>query len=220
MATLTRGIITAVHSSPGFAAEVDDERMKDTLRHLYEGYYNKIDKEVIFNTNRTWGTSTHILKGLYPDAKFIFCVRDIKWVLDSFEQAYRRAPFKQSEMLGENTKSVYDRCDTLMHPEGVVGCGYVSLKQAITGNEKNSVMLIEYDQLCANPEGMLRALYNFIGEDYFQHDFNNVAATWDEYDRDVGIPLHQVHKKVELKPRELIIPPDIVNKYSGMEVWR
>jgi sulfotransferase len=44
--------------------------------------------------------------------------------------------------------------------------------------------------------------------------------SWDEYDAEIGIKLHDVRKKVEFKTRETILPPDLIHKYSGMEVWR
>jgi sulfotransferase len=81
-------------------------------------------------------------------------------------------------------------------------------------------MIVEYDQLCKNPKGVMTAIYNFIGEPQFEHDFNNVQMSWDEYDAEIGIKLHDVRKKVEFKTRETILPPDLIHKYSGMEVWR
>jgi sulfotransferase len=66
----------------------------------------------------------------------------------------------------------------------------------------------------------MRAVYNFIDEPWFEHDFNDVEASWDEYDKEIGIPLHNIRKKVEFIPRKPILPPDILNKFNNMEVWR
>ena len=82
-------------------------------------------------------------------------------------------------------------------------------------------MLVEYEQLCKNPEGMMKAIYNFIDQPYFEHDFNNVEASYDEFDDDVNIKgLHTTRKKVEWIEREMILPPDIQQKFKGMEIWR
>ncbi|MCB2048883.1 MAG: hypothetical protein KDE32_11750 [Novosphingobium sp.] len=32
--------------------------------------------------------------------------------------------------------------------------------------------------------------------------------------------LHKVHKKVEPRPRETILPPDLFERYSNMAFWR
>jgi sulfotransferase len=82
------------------------------------------------------------------------------------------------------------------------------------------IMVVEYDVLCKNPEGMMRAIYNFIGEPYHDHDFDNVEASWDEYDAEIGLDLHNVRQKVEFRERDTILPPDILSKYANMEVWR
>ncbi len=220
LATLVKGVIETCQDGAGMKSEVPIERRKNILYHLFEGYYHDIDKPVIFNTNRAWTFLTYLIKEIYPKSKMIVCVRDIKWILDSFELAHRRNPLSTNTVTGGVGRSVYDRIDDLMTEDGVVGFPYVGLKQAITGSEKKSLMLIEYDQLCKNPAGIMKAVYNFIEEDYFDHDFNNVEASWDEYDSEIGIKLHDVRKKVEYKTRETILPPDIISKYSNMEVWR
>jgi sulfotransferase len=107
-----------------------------------------------------------------------------------------------------------------MKEDGVVGFPYVGIKQAITGPEQNMLFLLEYDMLCQKPKEMMRAVYKFIDEPYYEHDFDNVAASWDEYDAEIGIKLHDVRKKVEYRERKSILPPDILNKYAKMEVWR
>lgn len=220
LATLVKGVLDTSQEGPGSRSEVPIERRKNLLYYLFEGFYAHIDKPIIFNTNRAWTLLTPLMAELYPDSKMIVCVRDIRWILDSFELAHRRNPLSKNSFFGGSGTTVYARMDSLMAEDGIVGFAYVGIKQAITGGEKRNIMLVEYDQLCKNPDGVLRSIYNFIGEDYFQHDFNDVEASWDEYDEEIGVKLHSVRKKVEFKPRETILPPDIIEKYSNMEVWK
>lgn len=221
LATLVKGVLETSQTGPGMKSEVPEQRRKNLLHSLFDGYYKDVDKEVCFNTNRAWTIITPLLKELYPDSKIICTVRDIAWILDSFELASRKNPLSTTTVFeGTNNTNVYTRMDSLMNTGGIVEFAYTALKQAITSDEKNMIMLVEYEQLCKNPEGMLKAIYNFIGESYYQHDFNNVEGAWDEYDMEVGIPLHKVKRKVEWKQRNTILPPDIINKYSNMEVWR
>ena len=117
--------------------------------------------------------------------------------------------------------TVYSRCDYLMREDSTVGFAYLGLKQAITSAEKNMIMLVEYEQLCKNPAGMMTAIYNFIGQPYYQHDFNDVETSYDEFDDDVNVKgLHTTRKKIEWIERPTILPPDILHKFSDMEVWR
>jgi hypothetical protein len=87
-------------------------------------------------------------------------------------------------------------------------------------SERNRLILVEYDSLVKDTENTMKAIYSFIDEPYYQHDFNNVERNWDDYDSEIGIKLHRIRKKVEFIPRNCILPPDITQKYSGMEVWR
>jgi sulfotransferase len=220
LANLVKGVIESSQDGPGVKFLVPVEKRKELVRGLFNSYYYDVDRPVIFNTNRGWSYLTGPIHDLYPRSRFIVCVRDINWVLDSFELAHRRNPFSTNTVTGGLGSSVYDRAKTLMEEKGVVGFAYVGVKQAITGPERSQLMLLEYEQLCRHPEQTLRAVYNFIGEPYFQHDFENVEASWDEYDSEIGIKLHQVRKRVEFRPRKFILPPDILNQFQNLEVWR
>ena len=220
LASLVKGVIEVSQDGPGMKTEVPIERRKNLVRYLIDGYYHDVDKPVIFNTNRAWTLLTGVTADLYPRSKHIVCVRDINWVLDSFELAHRRNPFSKNTVTGGHSSTVYSRVEDLMGDQGIVGFPYIGIKQAITGPEKHLLFILEYDKLTKEPEQVLRALYNFIDEPYFQHDFDNVEASWDEYDNEIGIKLHDVRKKVEYRPRSFILPPDILNKYHDLEVWR
>lgn len=157
---------------------------------------------------------------MYPNSRMIVCVRDIKWILDSFEVAHRNNPMSTNTVTGGLTGTVYSRADELMDEKNVVGFPYIGIKQAITSNEKSMLMLVEYDQLCKTPKEIITAIYSFINEPYFEHDFDNVEASWEEYDSEIGIKLHDVKKQVKYTSRQSILPPDIQQKYSNMEVWK
>jgi sulfotransferase len=220
LATLVKGVIESSQDGPGMKTEVPIERRKNIVRHLFEGYYQDVDKEVIFNTNRAWSLLTGVTKDIFPKSKHIVCVRDIKWILDSFELAHRRNPFSTNTVTGGHSGTVYSRVQALMEDQGIVGFPYIGIKQAITGPDQHLLFILEYDQLTKKPKETMQALYAFIDEPYFEHDFDNVEASWDEYDAEIGIKLHDVRKKVEFRQRNFILPPDILNQYDKMEVWR
>lgn len=220
LATLVKGVIESSQDGPGMKSEVPIERRKNLVKGLFNSYYQDVDKEVCFNTNRAWTLLTGVVKDIMPESRMVVCVRDVRWVLDSFELAHRRNPMSTNTATGGLSGTVYSRAEALMADSGIIGFPYIGIKQAITGLEKNMLMLLEYDQLCKEPEKSIRALYKFIGEPYFDHNFNDVEASWDEYDSEIGIKLHDVRKRVEYKTRDPILPPDIWNKYANMEVWR
>jgi len=222
LARFSRAIIDQSSAMSGYRHQCPPEKREKIIKGMFDNYYDDPDKEVFFDTNRGWGLLLPMLKQLYPNTKILMCVRDINWVLDSFENLYRKNPLDKNLMIpDEYATTVYSRCDYLMGESSTVGFAYLALKQAITSAEKNMIMLVEYEQLSKNPEGMMKAIYNFIDQPQFEHDFNDVESSYDEFDDDVNIKgLHTTRKKVEWVEREMILPPDIQNKFKDMEVWR
>lgn len=220
LATIVKGIIETSQEGPGMKYEVPIERRINTIRGTFEGFYQHIDKPVIFNTNRAWTLLTSQIDTIYTDSKFIICVRDIARIIDSFENIHRNNPMVKNTVSGSIGGTVYSRADSLMLEEGIVGFPLQGIKQAITGNEQSKLFIIEYNKLCQKPGLIFNALYNFLEEEPFEHDFNNIKSDWDEYDREIGVSMHKLKSRVEFIERKFIIPPDIIQKYSNMEVWR
>jgi len=222
LARFTRAIIQESSSQGGYRFECSPDKRKKLINGLFENYYDDQSRDVAFNTNRGWGLLLPTIKDLYPESKIILCVRDIGWILDSFETLQRKNPYSFSSIFStEENTNVYTRCETLLNPGRTLGFAYNVVKQAITSEYKSSIMIVEYDKLASNPEFMMKTIYNFIDEPYFNHDFNDVEASYDEFDDEVQLPgLHTTRKKVQFIQRQTILPPDIWNKVKGMEVWK
>jgi len=224
LARFVRAIISESSAQGGYRFECSPEKRKKLIAGLFENYYEDPTKTVCINHNRGWPLLLPTIKDLYPHSKMILCVRDIGWVLDSFETLYRKNPYSFTSMFTpDENVNVYTRCETLLSPGKTLGFAYSAVKQAITSEFQDSIMLIEYDTLAKNPLAVMKNLYNFIEEPYYEHDFNDVEASYDEFDNDVQLPgLHTTRKKIELIPRQTIIPPDIwqtVNS-SFASVWK
>lgn len=222
LARFARAVIEQSSAQGGYRHQCDDNKRKKIIMGMFDNYYDTLNKEVFFDTNRGWTLLLPMLKDLFPYTKVICCVRDIHWILDSFEQLVRKNPYSITSMFTpEENINVYTRCQTLLREDKTIGFAYAALKHAITSAEKNMIMLIEYEQLCKQPYVVMKSLYNFIGQDYYDHDFDNVAASYDEFDEDVNLKgLHTTRKKVEWIERDTIIPPDIIQHCNGLEVWR
>jgi len=202
--------------------EFDETRLKNIVKSTVDAFYYDTKKPVVFNTNRLWTNLLPELRSIYPYTKVICCVRDITRILDSFERMHQQNPFKISTVYPKEVDlNVYTRAAALMTDGGIVKLPYDSLKSAFTGPHTDMLMLIEYDVLTKNPEGTMKAIYNFIEEPYYEHDFNNVSVSYDEYDQNIKMDgLHSTHSKIEYKQKSYIIPPDIINQFANLEVWR
>lgn len=223
LARFVRAIITESSTQGGYRFECPPEMRKKLIASMFDTY-NDTGHEVYFNQNRGWPLLQPALKNLYPNSKMLMCVREVGWVLDSFERLHRANPFSFSNMFTpDENATVYTRCQTLLHPSKTLGFAYSCVKEGITGEHKRDIMIIEYDNLARNPEMVMRSVYNFIGEPWFNHNFNDVESTHEEFDNDVGLPgLHTTRKRVQFIPRETVVPPDIWNMVNDQfpSVWR
>jgi sulfotransferase len=200
-----------------------EDRRKDLLYSIFNGYYKSIDNKVIFDSSRAWTSDTHILKILFPQTKILVCVRDIGWILDSFELiASKNALYTNIFIDLDVNHSVETRSKALMDVEknGQIIKPFIWLKEGMSANPE-MIHLIEYDDLCKNPEKTMKKVYEFLNLEYFDHDFDNVEYSNENFDRGLGQPnLHTVKKKIEYNPRRSILPDSVWEKCSELEFWR
>lgn len=204
---------------------MDDTQKPKILRAICDAYYDGVVPDgVVFDTNRVWCAKMPLVQDLYPDAKVIACVRDIPWIMDSIERLYRSNPYENTRLYGgeESRSTVYRRVETLADPNRLVGYSWSAFKEAFYGEQAQNMLVVDYEYLAKAPEKVLRLIYQFIDEPWFDgHDFENVFFEADDFDRALGVKgLHRVHSKVEFKPRRTILPPDIFEKFSDMDFWK
>jgi sulfotransferase len=222
------GLVTVLLNAMGpqneTAVFLDEERKAELLRAVIAAYYRpQQDRAVLFDTNRAWCARLPLLRTLFPEAKVICCVRNVAWVLDSFERLVRKNALSPTRLFAtpEERQTVYSRVEALAHRDRVVGFAWSALKEAYYGENSSSLLLVEYDLLTRRPEETLRLVYQFLGEDWFAHDFENVEYEEPEFDAQLATPgLHTVRRRVEQLPRPTILPPDLFEKYSGLSFWQ
>lgn len=188
------------------------------IRSIVDSYHDTPGKDVFFNHNKGWHGKLDLVNSIDPNFKMIICVRDIGWILDSEERIARSNPYNIPSYL-EQSSHVYSRADTMLRM--IVGQTFESLKAAIQSPYTDHMLFVEYDYLTMYPLSAMMDIYEFIEEPYFYHDFNNVEASFDDYDYRINAPgLHTVRKRVEFIPRETILPKDIWNRVKYMDVWK
>lgn len=213
------------NSAVGMDAAVPIEKRRELMIDLFHSFY-KYDNEVCFNTNRAWSADTALLKDLFPDFKMIVCLRDVAWVLDSFEQLNSKNPHTIKPLYHhQELTNVHDRCNMLMGQmpnfAGYVHGPLINVQQSMFCNELDQILYVEYDTLTKYPKQSMQQIYNFLGEPWYEHDFDNVEDSYDEFDQGAKIAgLHTVRKKVEFRPRRSVLPGELWERYSPMSFWR
>jgi sulfotransferase len=218
------GVVMAEASSKNdFSFDVSDEQRIALLRGLVENFYSgQADAGVIFDTSRLWCSRMQLLSALLPGAKVIACVRHLSWVLDSMERLVRRQPVGVSKVFRFDTNTtMYSRVEALTDPRGMVGFGFQATKDAFYGQyAPGHLLLLTYESLARNPSAAMRAVYQFIGEPWYEHDFEHVAYNANEFDARVGMPgLHTVRPKVEPVDRVSVLPREIFARFANESFW-
>lgn len=222
-----RGIFDAlrkqISSGHELSEEITHQQKINLLRGAFENFYAHENASTIFDTNRLWTANLTDILTLFPDTKVICMVRDISWIMDSFEIQYQKNSLDNTLLFKSDSEreTVYSRMGALAKSKRVIGAPYLALKEAFYGINSNQLLLIEYDYLTNFPEKTISTLYNFIGERHYEHNFNNLDFKSESYDRKLGLrELHSVRKKLSFEKRESILPPDLFQKYSNMEFWK
>lgn len=216
---ITSGLTTMMSQSPEINVMVDDAARLRLVRSVFTGYYEDCDRPVIFDTSRGWTARIPELLALFDDIKIVAMVRDPAWILDSLEKITRLNPMRQTGMYkpGMNLDA---RVEQYMASTGMVGAPLGALRECLFGPDSHRVLLVEYDALCSDPEKTVGAIYTFLGEPSFQHDFSNVEYAQDEFDTMLRTPgLHTVSGPVLHRKRKTILPPTIFEKSSAQAFW-
>ena len=216
-------VIAEASSKNDFAFAVSEDQRSCVLRGLVENFYaGPAGADVVFDTSRLWCSRMKLLETLFPQAKVIACVRQLSWVLDSMERLVRQSPLNVSKVFRFDTNTtVYARVEALTDPRGMVGFAFQSVKDAFYGQyAPGQLLLLTYESLVSDPAKTLRALYRFIGEPWFEHDFDNIEYNANEFDERVGMPgLHTVRRKLEVIDRTSILPPEVFGRFSREAFW-
>jgi sulfotransferase len=213
------GALSRKNEGAGF---IDEDQRRHLLAGVFDGYYHRIGAEkLVFDTNRIWCSKMPHLVQLFPQAKVICCVRSISWIMDSVERRERQHAFELSGIFGYDAGgTVYTRVNRLAASDGMVGYALDALREAYYGGYGDRLMLVTYEALTRDPAGTLSLIYDFVGEQPYAHDFDNVVYDADEFDMTIGAPgLHTVRRKVEFADRPTILPPDLFAKFENDAFW-
>jgi sulfotransferase len=222
LAGLFDALLAQMSARNEFSVFLDDAKRQRILRGLFDSYYNDSVAEVIFDTNRAWCARLPAIAQLFPNAKVVACVRELPWVIDSIERLVQRNVFSPSSIFNYSPGgTVYTRANDVAAQDGMVGAPYDALKQACYGAQRDRLLLVQYETLTTEPAKVMHAIYEFIGETVFEHDFSHVDYDVTEFDDRAGTPgLHTVRGEVKAEPRETVLPPDLFNRFVRDAFWR
>jgi sulfotransferase len=213
----------------GHKANPNGQDKWKVIKAVVENYHNT-DKSIIFDKNRGWTNHIEFIeKVLGYEVRIICCVRNLEDTVSSFEKLFRKNR-AENEIHGEfktpKMKTLQGRCETWISDEGVIGRPYINLKDAFDRGLESRLVLLPYEYFTNNPEDAMKAVYEFIGEPYFNHNFENIEQLVGETD-DIGFgwgqDLHKI-KEGKIKPTpsdaKIVLGEKLAELYSNKEFWK
>jgi sulfotransferase len=224
VSSLCQRLIFGMGPQSEYSSLITDQQRHNLLHAVFEGYYKDIDGEkLIIDTSRMWCSKMPLIANLYPEARVIVCVRELLWVIDSFERILRRNPLVMSKMFRQQGGStVFTRVASLASPSGTVGFAWRALQEAFFGEFADRLIVVDYEALTRDPQRTMDFLYDELGLSPFAHDFNNISfSEGDEFDQQLGVTgLHTVGRAVRFVERPSILPPELIERFTGRDFWR
>ena len=205
------------------------------ISSIIHQFYSDVEKPIVIDKNRSWTDHIVKLEGyINKPAKIICPVRDIDEILTSMITMVRRNPYQEGQekinfideqLVKLNIPLTDDnRCQFIAGPNGILGQSYTSIQTALESGFKDRIHFVEYKDLVSNPGETLFKLYEFLGEEYYEHTFDNLENKNREDDlKTYGISdMHEVHSELKStapSPTE-ILSENTLNKCKGAEFWR
>ena len=200
----------------------DHKSLDNVLDIVYDTYYKDWSQRIIIDRGpvMTPGNFQLMQKHFKRPFKCIILLRDLMDVLASYMQWYTENPDAFPNRY--NCKNDEEKLAMIMNKDGAVAKDLEAIKNSY--NYKDMCHYVKYDDMVDNPEQEFRKIYQFIGEPYFNHKFENLdqininGLPYD--DKIVGSNMHKLFdgpvRKV-YNPYIKKIPERIREKYGHIK---
>ena len=211
-----------------------NEIIGSVIRH----WYSDVEEEVIFDKNRAWTARVAFIEGyIKEEAKIIVPVRRIDEILASILTMVHRNPFQEGqprinfvdEQLVKFNIPINDenRCTFLLNSSGIVYESLNAVKMGVDEGHGDKFHFVDYNDLVNNPQEELNDIYKFLGEEPFEHTFDELSNEYREDDLTTyGLSdMHEVHSKLEKTSPDpsTVLPESIIKLYNenkkNLEFW-
>jgi sulfotransferase len=157
------------------------------------------DRLVVVDKNRSWIGHLDQLFKIWPNAKVLVPVRDVRGIIASMEKIYRQhpSPINGPEGANPQTWTTAEKRAQGWLSTPPVGIAIERLFEA-SNRFKDRLHFVNADRLTRNPEKVMAEVWEYLEEEPFQHDFANVAQYTQEHE--LGFPYGDHAIRPEVKP--------------------
>jgi sulfotransferase len=196
------------------------------MKNMIIGFYQKevLNNQIPIDKNRSWANKIDLLDELFGcEVKLIYPIRHIGDCTISMERVNRKSPTVNHGDNGNwiNEQSTLGRAENFLKDDGVLGLHIVELREILYRNLGDRLVFVPYDDMLKFPNETFFRLYDELGLEQYEHDFENIKQTVIEQDMHHGFAPHSLHsiKEGKLQPpveRDgSVIHLDFINKLEN-----
>ena len=167
-------------SFQAMSTEQSDKAMYGLIHGATKGWFEALtDKPIVISKRHGWSELFH----LYPNSKFICVVRDLRDIVESFERVNNKLlalhSYSDNNILTpsmhihEKYKFYFDSVNAFS-----ASLNYeVPRLMEVYKKDPTKVLFLRYEDLTKDPIYMLKKVYKFLNEPYFDHNFSNIEQS-------------------------------------------
>ena len=150
----------------------DHKSLDNVLDMVYDNYYKDWSQRIIIDRGPVMTPGNFLLMQKYYKRPFkcIILLRDLMDVLASYMQWYTENPNAFPNRYNLNTDD--EKLSMIMNREGAVAKDLEAIKNSY--NYSGLCHYVKYDDMVTSPKQEFRKIYEFMGEPYFNHRFDNL----------------------------------------------
>jgi len=213
-------------------------QVREIIGSIPHHFYSDVQQPVVFDKNRAWTARVPYIEGyIGQQAKILVPVRRVDEILTSiltmvhrnpFQEGQERVNFVDEQLIKTNTPiNDYNRCMYLLGNGGIVYESLNAIMEGFTQNVHDKMHFVDYNDLVRDPEKTMEDIYDFLGEDYYDHEFDSLSNIHREDDLNTyGLgDMHEVRSELKktAPPPASVLPPEILDLYeqskSRLEFW-
>lgn len=165
-AEISAELLTSCATSASVLSRLPKDQRSALLRSVLDAVYiaRPLDG-VVFDNSLDWMMRIDEIAPIFPLSRFIFVVRDPVEIVAQLSRE-RDVPAKQQPGFAHDC----------VREDGEIGAPLSAIRTALAGPFADRVILIERTHLLSDPEGVVAALYDFLQEPEFSHEFNALTS--------------------------------------------
>lgn len=217
-----------LEKSEQYRAYPKPDSAQNVLSSLAQLYYFDTPEPCIVDKSRGWMNQVdHIKNYITPEPRVICAVRNVQDILISYlvliEKSGADNYVDKNLVKAGITPDNDARCKYLLEPAGNLGGYYLALRDALRKGWGQYLLLVEYDELIADPVSQMQSIYRFLDIEPHETRPDAVSMPFSENDEVYGLrDMHIVRPKVEKIERDpgQYLSREVMAWCRGKEFWR